>query len=100
MRRTIVVSVPTEDARKRADRRGRWLYKCAICGREFWSMSRLASAAGPRVTVCGVLAQPPVAHCLLTDDFGKIWWPKDKPMPDLLEIDRKQREAEAAQDEC
>jgi hypothetical protein len=47
------------------------------------------------VTVCGVLACPPVAHCLLTDDLGR-WWPKDKPMPDLLEIDRLQGEAETA----
>jgi hypothetical protein len=35
-----------------------------------------------------------VAHCLLTDDLGRWWWPKNKLMPDLLEIDRLQREAE------
>jgi DNA-directed RNA polymerase subunit RPC12/RpoP len=87
------VSVPTEDERKRADRRGRWLYKCAVCGREFWSRRNLSSDAGPRVSVCGALLSPPVAHCLLTDDLGRWWWPKDEPMPDLLEIDRKQREA-------
>jgi hypothetical protein len=48
------------------------------------------------VSVCGALLNPPEARCMLADDFGEIWWPKDEPMPDLLEIDRLQREAEAA----
>jgi len=30
---------------------------------------------------------------MLADDFGEMWWPKDEPMPDLLEIDRRNREA-------
>jgi hypothetical protein len=32
---------------------------------------------------------------MLCDDFGNRWWPEDEPMPDLIEIDRLQREAEA-----
>jgi hypothetical protein len=52
--------------------------------------------AGPRVSVCGALLNPPEARCLLEDDLGNFWWPKNKPVPDLLEIDRRQREAESA----
>jgi hypothetical protein len=51
--------------------------------------------AGPRVSVCGALLNPPAARCMLADDFGEIWWARDVPMPDLLEIDRLQREREA-----
>ena len=25
--------------------------------------------------------------CLLCDDFGVLWWPKDKPMPDLITLE-------------
>jgi hypothetical protein len=32
---------------------------------------------------------------MLADDFGDIWWPKSKPMPNLLEIQRHNQEAEA-----
>jgi hypothetical protein len=45
-----------------------------------------------QVRVCGVLLSPPQAHCLLCDDFGEMWWPKEKPMPDLMEIERRRRE--------
>jgi hypothetical protein len=36
-----------------------------------------------------------VATCrpLLCDDFGVMWWPKNKPMPDLMEIEEKNRSA-------
>jgi hypothetical protein len=61
----------------------------------FLSRRNLASEAGARVSVCGAILSPPEARCMMTDDFGEIWWPKDKPMPDLLEI---QREHQAALD--
>lgn len=33
---------------------------------------------------------------MLEDDFGNRRWPKDEPMPDLLEIGRQQQELDAA----
>ena len=83
---------PTEDERKRADRWGRRLYKCGRCGRWFRHRRDLGSAAGPQISVCGALLEPPEARCMLEDDLGNRWWPRDKPMPDLLEIDRRNRE--------
>jgi hypothetical protein len=38
------------------------------------------------VSVCGSVLDPPEARCMLCDDFGVMWWPKDKPMPDLVAI--------------
>ena len=93
----MVPEVPTEDQRRRSDRDGRFLYSCAVCGRMFLSRRNLASEAGARISVCGAILNPPEARCMLADDFGEIWWPKDEPMPDLLEIDRLQREAEGPQ---
>ena len=78
---------PTEDARKRAERDGRNWHQCGVCKRWFLIRGNYGSMLGPRITVCGVLLNSPEAHCLLTDDFGNWWWPKDKPLPDLLEID-------------
>ena len=72
---------PTEDERKRSDRdRRRWC-QCFCCKRwfKFWNAE---------VRVCGVLLSPPEARCILEDDFGVRWWPDDKPMPDLLAIQR------------
>jgi uncharacterized OB-fold protein len=82
-----------EDKRRRSDRNGRFPYTCASCGRFFLSRRNLASMAGARVSVCGAILDPPQAHCLLEDGLGNRWWPKNRPMPDLLEL---QREAEAA----
>ena len=95
-----MAEAPSEDRRKRTDQDGRLHYKCARCDRFFWSRRNLASAAGARVSVCGAILDPPEARCMLEDDFGQRWWPKDRSMPDLLEIDRKQREAEAARTEA
>jgi hypothetical protein len=95
----VVREVPTEDQRRRSDKDGRFLYTCAVCGRMFRHGRNLGSEAGARVSVCGALVNPPEARCMLADDFGEIWWPKNKPMPDLLEIDRRQREAEATESE-
>lgn len=80
--------VPREDQRRRSDQDGRFPYKCAHCGRFFLSQRNLASAPGARVSVCGNVLSPPLARCLLADDFGRLWWPQDKLMPDLLEIQR------------
>lgn len=90
------VNTSTEDARKRADRRGRSLHRCAVCGREFLTRGIFSSQLGPRVTVCGVLLNPPVAKCMLADDFGKLRWPEDKPMPDLVAIQQRYDERHAA----
>ena len=87
------MSAPSEDQRKRADRHGRNWHKCGRCGRWFLVAGEFSSNAGRRVTVCGVLLDPPEAHCLLEDDCGYRWWPEDKPMPDLMEIDRHNRAA-------
>ena len=88
---------PTEDVRRRSDRSGRFHYRCAHCGRWFLYRGQLGSAAGPRVSVCGVLLDPPEARCMFCDDFGAMWWPKDKPMPDLAAIqqwmDREEADA-------
>jgi hypothetical protein len=92
----VVPEVPTEDQHRRSDKDGRFLYTCAICGRMFRHRRNLGSEAGPRISVCGALLNPPEARCMMVDDFGEIWWPKDEPMPDLLEIDRWLRELEAA----
>jgi hypothetical protein len=89
----VVTEVPTEDERRRSDRDGRFLYACAVCGRLFLSRRVLASEAGNRVSVCGNVLSPPEARCLLGDDFGNLKSPANKKMPDLLEIDRMQREA-------
>ena len=83
----------SEDRRKRSDQDGLLLYTCARCGRMFRAKRGLGSQAGARVSVCGAILDPPEARCMLEDDFGKRWWPKNKPMPDLLEIDRRQRRA-------
>jgi hypothetical protein len=71
---------PSEDARKRSDKDGRFWCQCAFCLRWFKHRDR-------QVRVCGALLDPPEASCMLCDDFGDRWWPKDKPMPDLMEID-------------
>jgi hypothetical protein len=84
-----MAEVPSEDRRKRADKDGRLLYTCARCGRFFWSGRNLASDAGARVSVCGAILDPPEARCMLEDDFGKRWWPKNKPLPDLLEMQQQ-----------
>ena len=91
-----MAEVPSEDRRKRADKDGRRLYTCGRCGRFFLSRCNLASASGARVSVSGAILDPPEARCMLDDDFCNRWWPQDEPLPDLLEIDRKQREVEAA----
>jgi hypothetical protein len=85
-----------EDRRKRSDKHGRLLYTCGRCGRPFWASPGFGSMAGARVSVCGLVLRPPEARCLLEDGLGNRWWPTDEPMPDLLEVDRLQREAEAA----
>jgi hypothetical protein len=54
-------------------------------------MRDLGSMAGPRISVCGALLNPPEARCMMEDDFGQRWWPDDEPMPDLMEIDRSAR---------
>lgn len=83
---------PTEDQRKRASRDGRNWHRCGVCDRWFLVAGEFSSNAGRRVTVCGVLLDPPEARCMLTVD-GEWWWPEDEPLPDLVEIDRKNREA-------
>jgi hypothetical protein len=53
------------------------------------ALHSLARGAGERIVrACGALLSPPQARCLLNDDFGNRWWPKDKPMPDLIAIQR------------
>jgi hypothetical protein len=76
----------TENDRRRSDANGLLLYTCARCGRVFRAKPGLGTAAGDRVTVCGVILRPPVTHCLLEDEFGKRWWPKNRPVADLLMI--------------
>jgi hypothetical protein len=46
----------------------------------FLSRRNLSSEAGARVSVCGAILSPPEARCILADDFGEIWRPKNKPM--------------------
>jgi hypothetical protein len=29
---------------------------------------------------------------MVCDDFGVMWWPKGKPLPDLMEIAAQQRQ--------
>lgn len=87
------MSAPTEDQRKRADRHGRNWHQCARCRRWFLVSGEFSSQEGTRVTVCGVLLNPPEPHCLLEDDLGERWWPEDRPLPDLVAIDRHNRAA-------
>jgi hypothetical protein len=84
----VVPEVPTEDQRRRSDKDGRFLYTCAVCDRMFRHRGNLGSVAGPRISVCGALLDPPEVRCMLADDFGEIWWLKGEPMPDLLEFYR------------
>jgi hypothetical protein len=86
------VSAPTEDDRKRATRDGRNWHQCGRCERQFLVHGTFGSQRGSRITVCGVILDPPEPRCLLTVD-GEWWWPEDEPVPDLVEIDRHNRAA-------
>ena len=72
--------LPSEDEQKRSDKDGRFWCQCAFCKRWFKHRDRA-------IRVCGALLSPPEASCMMCDDFGVRWWPKSKPMPDLMEID-------------
>jgi hypothetical protein len=86
------VRTPSDDERKRSSRDGRNWHKCARCGRWFLVHGEFSSQLGRRITVCGVLLDPPEPSCMMVID-GEWWWPKDEALPDLVEIDRKNREA-------
>lgn len=81
---------PSQNERRRSDKDGRFWVQCHFCKRWFRWRNR-------EVRVCGVLLDPPEAHCMLCDDFGKRWWPKNKEMPDLIAIQERQRQNESAE---
>jgi hypothetical protein len=83
------VRPPTEDARKRSDKDRRFWRQCAFCQRWFKHHDN-------DVRVCGALLSPPQARCMLADDFGTRWWPKNKPTPSLLTLQRFYDEQHAA----
>ena len=84
----MVTGPPTEDLRRRSDKDKRFWCQCAYCKRWF-------KHSNNDVRVCGALLSPPEARCMLTDDFGNWWWPKGKPLPDLMEIEAKNRQSES-----
>lgn len=86
------MTTPSEDQRKRGTRDGRNWHVCNRCKRWFLVHGEFSSQLGRRVTVCGVILDPPEPRCLLTVD-GEWWWPENEPLPDPVEIDRKNRAA-------
>jgi hypothetical protein len=80
---------PSEDARKRSDKDGRFWCQCAFCMRWF-------KHSNNDVRSCGSLLSPPQSSCMLEDGSGKRWWPKSKPMPDLISIQRFYDERDGA----
>jgi hypothetical protein len=80
--------LPSEDERKRSDKDKRFWCQCAYCKRWF-------KHSNNEVRVCGAVLSPPEARCMLCDDFGVMWWPSGKEMPDLVLIEEKNRQSRA-----